>query len=362
MRAKTTNPLLLFAALSIGFAVTLGGAPPSGGNEGSLEVADSVEAVAVAGMTSSDLGVVATGVQTATFLPAQNHISGLMFSVLDVQAVVKPIVTAVPNPLGQLGKPAKKEPAPKPKPIVSHAVKKGETLSDIAKKYGVDVATIASVNSLPSVHSLKVGQQLRILTVKGTLHVVQRGESLWDIAKRYQVDVNKIIEANGIADPSRLQLKQELVVPGAKVTLSAQQSTQTAARKVELVSRGKLQKVFAWPVQGRISSRFGQRWGRMHEGVDIAVSSGTPVRAAAAGKVTFAGWNGAYGYLVKISHGNGVETRYAHNSKILVKVGQAVSSGQVLARSGSTGRSTGPHVHFEIRLNGKAYNPLNYLR
>ena len=99
----------------------------------------------------------------------------------------------------------------------------------------------------------------------------------------------------------------------------------------------------------------------MHYGIDIAVGTGTPVRAAAAGKVTFAGWNGSYGYLVKIDHGTAWRL-VTHNSTLLVKAGQQVNRGSVIARSGNTGRSTGPHVHFEIRLNGKAYNPLSYLR
>ena len=118
---------------------------------------------------------------------------------------------------------------------------------------------------------------------------------------------------------------------------------------------------FAWPVSGPVTSGFGTRWGRMHEGVDIAVPSGTPVHAAAAGTVIHAGWLGGYGNLVVVDHGNGVSTAYAHNTSIAVAVGQQVAQGDVLSYSGSTGNSTGPHVHFEVRVNGAAVDPMGYL-
>jgi murein DD-endopeptidase MepM/ murein hydrolase activator NlpD len=116
-----------------------------------------------------------------------------------------------------------------------------------------------------------------------------------------------------------------------------------------------------WPVPGTVTSGFGWRWGRMHEGIDIAVGSGTPVVAAAAGTVIQAGWLGGYGNLVVVDHGNGLATAYAHNSSLAVGVGQAVGQGEVLAYSGSTGNSSGPHVHFEVRVNGAAADPLGYL-
>ena len=116
------------------------------------------------------------------------------------------------------------------------------------------------------------------------------------------------------------------------------------------------------PVSGTISSRYGTRWGSVHKGLDIAAPAGTPVVAAASGTVTQAGWNsGGYGYLVVISHGNGVETYYAHNSSVAVSKGQSVSAGQVISYVGSTGQSTGNHLHFEIRVNGQTQNPQNYL-
>lgn len=117
----------------------------------------------------------------------------------------------------------------------------------------------------------------------------------------------------------------------------------------------------AKPVSGVLTSRYGYRWGRTHTGIDIGVPTGTSVKAAAAGTVTFAGWKGSLGNLVVISHGNGVQTYYGHNSRIVVKAGQKVSQGEVVAKAGSTGRSTGPHVHFEVRVNGSSYNPLGYV-
>ena len=116
-----------------------------------------------------------------------------------------------------------------------------------------------------------------------------------------------------------------------------------------------------WPVNGPVSSGFGTRWGRMHEGIDIAVAAGTPIHAAAGGTVIYASWMSGYGNLTVIDHGGGLATAYAHASAILVALGQHVSQGQTIALVGSTGHSTGPHLHFEVRVNGVAVDPLGYL-
>ena len=117
---------------------------------------------------------------------------------------------------------------------------------------------------------------------------------------------------------------------------------------------------FSWPVNGQLTSGFGFRWGRMHEGIDIAAPTGRPIGAAAAGTVIVAGWGGGYGNLVVVSHGT-ISTAYAHMSSIAVSNGQQVSRGTVLGAVGSTGHSTGPHLHFEVRVNGSPQNPINYL-
>jgi murein DD-endopeptidase MepM/ murein hydrolase activator NlpD len=116
-----------------------------------------------------------------------------------------------------------------------------------------------------------------------------------------------------------------------------------------------------WPVDGPVTSGFGMRWGRMHTGIDIAVPTGTPVRASASGTVVYSAWMSGYGYLVAIDHGGGLATAYAHNSSLLVDVGERVEQGQTIAYSGSTGHSTGPHVHFEVRVDGVPVDPLLYL-
>lgn len=118
---------------------------------------------------------------------------------------------------------------------------------------------------------------------------------------------------------------------------------------------------FVWPVSGVVVSGFGMRWGRMHEGIDIAASTGTPIRAAAAGVVIWSGWRGGYGNAVIIDHGNGLSTVYAHASALIARQGQRVAQGEVIALVGSTGNSSGPHLHFEVRVNGVAVDPLLYL-
>ncbi len=114
-------------------------------------------------------------------------------------------------------------------------------------------------------------------------------------------------------------------------------------------------------MNGPITSGFGLRWGRLHAGVDIGVGFGTPIRAAAAGTVSYAGWLGGYGNLVVVEHGGGLATAYAHQQRIYASVGQTVAQGDVLGEVGSTGNSTGPHLHFEVRINGSAVDPLGYL-
>lgn len=118
---------------------------------------------------------------------------------------------------------------------------------------------------------------------------------------------------------------------------------------------------FIWPVQGTLTSPFGPRWGRIHEGLDLAAPTGTPIVAAAAGRVIVSGWSGGYGYLVVIDHGNGMATAYAHNSSLVAAVGQEVAQGQLIAYVGNTGNSFGSHVHFEVRVNGSAVDPMGYL-
>ena len=118
---------------------------------------------------------------------------------------------------------------------------------------------------------------------------------------------------------------------------------------------------FVWPVLGPVTSPFGWRWGRMHEGIDIGAASGTPIRAAAAGTVIYAGWLGGYGNLSVIDHGGGVATAYGHQSGLAAGNGAFVAQGQVIGYVGSTGHSTGPHLHFEVRVNGVPQDPLGYL-
>ena len=150
-------------------------------------------------------------------------------------------------------------------------------------------------------------------------------------------------------------LQAQSAALGAKIR-SAQSSSIVPAPTGAASAAG-----FVWPVHGVLTSGFGWRWGRMHEGVDIAVANGTPVVAAKAGVVIVAGWMGGYGNLVVVDHGGGVATAYGHNTSVTVGIGQQVEQGQLIAYSGSTGHSTGPHVHFEVRINGSAVDPMGYL-
>jgi murein DD-endopeptidase MepM/ murein hydrolase activator NlpD len=153
---------------------------------------------------------------------------------------------------------------------------------------------------------------------------------------------------------------ESMAAESAKLAAQIRAASSTSGGGGGSTGTGASSSGFIWPVNGVVTSGFGWRWGRMHEGIDIAAPSGTPIRAAAAGTVIFAGWAGGYGNLTIIDHGNGLATAYGHQSAIFVG-GGSVSQGTVIGAVGSTGHSTGPHLHFEVRVNGSPVDPMGYL-
>lgn len=229
-----------------------------------------------------------------------------------------------------------------------YEVKPGDTLTEIARENGISLETLALANNLPDRDRIKVGQCLKIPS-DCLVHLVRPGETLLDISKTYHVGVNVIAARNGQADPNTILAGEKLMIPRSVTGLAP------------LPSRGLAAGGLSWPLIGTISSPFGMRDGKPHEGIDIAVEEGTPIRATAPGRVVFAGPRGTYGLAVIVEHGDGVRTLYAHCSKILINEGDSVDLSTVLALAGNTGRSTGPHLHLEVLKNGIPLNPLNYL-
>jgi len=227
--------------------------------------------------------------------------------------------------------------------IAKHTVQPGECLWNIAQRYNVKIETILAMNDLPNERYIKTGQVLEVPDTDGSFVTVRRGDSIEGLCKRYAVDLTELVNANPGVDVTRLIVNQKLFVPGLNV--------------IEQIFR------LIWPVHGRISGRYGHRYHpifhrrMMHTGLDIAASYGTNIAAAMDGQVTFVGTKGGYGRTIIIRHADGYETLYGHCSKILVKRGQKVKKGQAIGKVGSSGYSTGPHVHFEVRRHGKRMNP-----
>lgn len=185
------------------------------------------------------------------------------------------------------------------------------------------------------------------------------------ISEKYETDLKTLTSTEEVV--SKLYVEPVKTVTVAKnANASSKAKASGTVNTSTKISGGKatLGISLIRPVSGTITSRFGVRSNirsSSHTGLDIAAPTGTPVKAAASGTVTFSGWKGSYGYMIVISHGNGVQTYYGHCSKLYAKNGQKVSQGDVVASVGSTGNSTGPHLHLEIRVNGTAYNPQNYI-
>lgn len=249
--------------------------------------------------------------------------------------------------------------------VLEYEVKSGDTVGGIAEKFGISADTVRWENNLILAGNIKPGQALKILPVSGIRHKVARGETIFSIAKKYNAYAQAVVDFpfNTFMDNETFALSvgQDLIVPdGEKPNVIPQSPTRYVAQRTPDAGAVSATGSWAWPIGGVITQRFA--W--YHTGVDIATALGTSVIAADSGRIIVAGWpdNSGYGNRVVIDHGNGYQSLYAHLSRVDVVVGQTVARGAQIGLEGSTGRSTGPHLHFEIRKSGSRLNPLQFLR
>lgn len=240
---------------------------------------------------------------------------------------------------------------PKNSTISVYIVRPGDTLSGIAKMFSVSPNTILWANDLPRASSLQIGQSLTILPVTGLKYTVKKGDTLASIAKKYSGDADEIASFNGIENAA-LTIGEELIIPDGEVSVAVSTPSKSSSGTVvqSIGPKGTPEQVgyYLRPIVGGIRTQGIHGY----NGVDLAAPAGTPILASAEGDVIVAkgsGWNGGYGNYVVIQHGNGSQTLYSHASSVIVSVGQHVEQGQVIGYIGSTGKATGPHVHFEIR-------------
>jgi len=197
----------------------------------------------------------------------------------------------------------------------------------------------------------------------GFYHVVKAGENLFRIGKAYDVPYEELARINSIRDPGQIRIGQRIFVPGAARQLPVAIITpvETQATRTTPETTGNDSAALLWPVSGTVHSGYGPRGATFHDGIDIAAVEGTPIRAVEQGEVIYSDQLRGYGNIVIVRHDGGIISVYAHNQMNLVRQGQRVARGEEIARVGSTGRVTGPHLHFEIRKNNIAQDPLLYL-
>jgi len=256
--------------------------------------------------------------------------------------------------------------------VAIYTVQPGESIGTIADRFGVSITTILWANNLTIRSYIRPGDQLKILPTSGLIHKVKKGDNIAKIAKLYNANAEQIIKANKLqTNGTDIAVGEELIIPGGtKPQTAVAQITTPSTRQYQ-----QLQNIAAPPASSATPSNSGYMWPAgvhritqyyswRHTGVDIAGPIGTPLYAAKAGTVirSQCGWNGGYGCHIIIDHGNGITTLYGHASRLLVSVGDEVEQGQTIGLMGSTGRSTGPHCHFEVRINNKRTNPLQYVR
>lgn len=278
--------------------------------------------------------------------------------------VIPPLETASSRPLPQTVAPRVLLETNSASPL-QYQVRVGDTLSGIAKEHGLSPAALIRANGINDPNHLKVSQTL----------VIPQAQETTLLAEEPEEDYGNTAPARSLSRLQRQYPPHEQIIGAAPTDPEAYNDSlqlplgQEVGPKLPPLSTPDFPEAptqftgYIWPAQGVLTSGFGRRWGRMHRGIDIAGPIGTPVMAAAAGYVISSGWNsGGFGNLVKIRHDDGSVTYYAHNHRLLVRTGDYVQQGQQIAEMGSTGRSTGPHLHFEIRPDGKqAVNPMTLM-
>lgn len=237
-----------------------------------------------------------------------------------------------------------------------YTVKSGDSISSISKHYGLtNISTLISVNNILNAKALKVGQKLKIPSIDGIIHTVGANETLETIATKYKCELSAILDVNDMTS-SVLLKGQRIFIPGKALD-------QNSLKKA-------LGELFIKPIAGayRLTSPYGYRADpftgvrSFHTGVDMAIATGTPILATMDGKIATAGWNNVYGNYVIITHDNGYQTLYAHMQKYIVATGQKVTQGATIGYVGSTGYSTGPHLHFSVYKNSKTIDPMTVLK
>jgi murein DD-endopeptidase MepM/ murein hydrolase activator NlpD len=235
---------------------------------------------------------------------------------------------------------------PSPDQISLYVVRKGDTLTEIAKLFNVSVNTIRWANNLKQEDTIAIGQVLVILPVTGVQYTVAKGDTPQSLAKKFSADANEILEFNGLTSTEDLSVGQTIIIPNGDYTEPA--APQPIVKKPVYTPIPYQAGYYLRPIAG------GRKSQGIHgyNAVDLADSCGTPIMASAGGDVIIArssGWNAGYGSYVVISHPNGSQTLYAHMSSVAVSPGWHVARGQIIGYIGVTGRTTGCHVHFEIR-------------
>ena len=250
--------------------------------------------------------------------------------------------------------------------VEEYVVEGGDTISSIAANFSLGSKTVLWANGLGDNDFIRPGQKLKIPAQDGVLHEVKSGDTVASIARKYGAEEQKILSANNILMAEAIQPGDQLIVPGGAPPAppSAPAPSRTLIggvfdRSQAPPSAPATSARFRWPTSTRRINQYYR--GRWHAGIDIDGNYGTPIYAAASGRVTYASADrSGYGLHVVIDHGNGYSTLYGHASKIFVGSGQYVNQGQTIATQGCTGRCTGVHLHFEIRIGGGAVNPLGY--
>jgi murein DD-endopeptidase MepM/ murein hydrolase activator NlpD len=261
--------------------------------------------------------------------------------------------------------------------VKTHIVASGESFWTIAKQYDLTVEELIGANPDVNPEQLQIDQKISLIVPKPLLTVVTSEKKRYEEVIPFEIEFEEtsallkgeqkikiegregkkevlaqIEKHNGVEVSKNILEEKILEAPQKQVVLKGTKPRPSTAATGSLSS----------PTRGTLTSRFGWRWGRLHKGIDISARIGTPIYAADGGKVIFSGTQNGYGKMVVIDHGNGIQTAYAHNSKNLVSKGQRVHKGQKIAEVGNTGRSTGPHLHFEVRKNGTPVNPLKYVK